>query len=344
MTHQNDTPLHCGYRLPAEWEPHAATWLAWPHNRETWPGKFDQALQQFERFARTIAELEPLHVLAGSDAVMRSAESWLGRLNHVTLHDIPTDDAWIRDFGPIFVTSPTEPLAVVDWQYNAWGNKYPPFDKDNAATGQIASRCELGRFEPGMVLEGGSADGNGQGIVMTTKSCLLNPNRNPHLRQADIEKHLRQYLCASQVIWLEGHIAGDDTDGHIDQLARFVGENTVVVAHEDDEHDENFGPLQSMLCQLQRTCLPDDLPLTIVQLPMPAPVRFNQTRLPASYANFYIANSAVIVPQFDDPADDRACDILQELFPNRDVIALPCVDLLWGLGAFHCLSQQQPAS
>lgn len=342
----NATPTQLGYRWPAEWEPHAATWLAWPHNRDTWPGKFDVVPPQFARFVRTLAEFEPAHVLAGGEAVMAQAKSLVGDVTNVTLHDIETNDAWCRDHGPTFLVGPPDaPPALVDWKHNAWGGKYPPFDKDNAVPGKIATLLGRQRFDPGIVLEGGAIEGNGHGLVLTTQSCLLNPNRNGPISRERMERYLADYLGAEKVLWLSaGAIAGDDTDGHIDQLARFVNPCTIVAVREDNPDDENYEPLQACFGELADMTDQHGKPLTVIPLPLPKPLYVNNQRLPASYANFYIANNVVIVPQFDDPADAAALAMLAELIPDRQVIGLPAADLAWGLGAFHCLSQQQAAT
>ena len=340
------TPAELGYRWPAEWEPHQATWLAWPHNQETWPGHFEPIRPQMARFVRAIADVEPVHVLAGGDSVMHSARLWVGDHPRVRLHAICTNDAWCRDYGPIFLqpTGQAAP-ALIDWGYNAWGNKYPPFDYDNAVPKQIAKWTGHDRFCPGIVLEGGSIEGNGSGLLLTTEQCLLNPNRNPGRSRQQIEQVLHDYLGVRKTIWLNGgEMAGDDTDGHIDQLARFVDPQTVVVAVEEDPSDENYGPLQENYVLLQTATDLQGRRLQVVPLPMPRPKFQDGQRLPASYCNFYVANGICVVPQFDDSADAEAVAILQSLLPERRVIGLPALDLVFGLGAFHCLSQQQPRS
>lgn len=337
-------PAALGYRWPAEWEPHAATWVAWPHNPETWPDKYEPVPEQFTHFVRTLARFEPVRVLAGGGQVMADAQSHLGDLPQVTLLDIETDDAWCRDHGPIFLAKPGAPPAIVDWQYNAWGGKYPPFDKDNAVPRRIAAALQLRRFASDMVLEGGAIEGNGAGTVLTTASCLLNPNRNPQRTRAELESALIDYLGAQQILWLaRGELAGDDTDGHIDQLARFVDATTLIAAWEDDPHDPNHAPLRANFEQLQSMTDQDGEPLTIAKLPLPRPKFHEGQRLPASYCNFYLANGCALVPQFDDPADAAAVEILKQLLPDRQVIGLPSLDLVWGLGSFHCLTQQEPA-
>jgi agmatine deiminase len=340
------TPALLGYRWPAEWEPHQATWLAWPHKSDSWPGHFDPVRPQMAKFVRAIADFEPVHLLAGGDTVMHSARMWVGDHPHVTLHDISTDDAWCRDYGPIFLQSTADtPPALIDWQYDAWGGKYPPFDQDNAVPQRIAKLTGYQRFVSEMVLEGGSIEGNGAGLLLTTEQCLLNSNRNPGQDRQQLERMLHDYLGVQQVIWLiGGEMAGDDTDGHIDQLARFVDPETVVVAVEDDPNDENYGPLQQNYVFLQTATDLRGRHLKVVPLPMPRAKFQCGQRLPASYCNFYLANGVCAVPQFDDPADQEAVEILKNLLPDRKVLGLPALDLVFGLGAFHCLSQQQPRS
>jgi agmatine deiminase len=286
-------------------------------------------------------------VLAGTDAVLAQARAMVGHLDGVVLHDIPTNDAWVRDYGPTFLAGPHPgQVSLIDWEFNAWGGKYPPWHLDNRVPQQLAQRLQLMRFAPGMVLEGGSIDGNGGGALLTTESCLLDPRRNPGLSREDIERTLREFCCVSDIIWLVGGpLAGDDTDGHVDQLARFVGPQHIVVAVTDDPADVNYGPLQANLRRLQdaQRQWPGES-LRITPLPLPGPVLIDGQRVPASYCNFYIANGCVLMPCFEDPADDVARAILQPLFPDRQVIGLPAREIIWGLGAFHCLTQQQPAA
>jgi len=275
---------------------------------------------------------------------MAEARAMLGPLANVTLHDIATNDAWIRDYGPTFLAGPPHaPGAVVDWAYNAWGGKYPPFDLDCLAGERIAEAAGRRRFSPGMVLEGGAIDTNGRGTILAAATCLLNPNRNPQLSAGEVERYLADYLAGEHVVWLEAGIAGDDTDGHVDQFARFVGPSTVVAASEEDPTDENYAALEANYARLTRTTDQAGRPLEVVALPMPRPVCHAGTRLPASYVNFYLANGLVVVPQFGDPADGRACEILSRLFPDRRVYGLPAADLVGGLGAYHCITQQEPA-
>jgi agmatine deiminase len=256
----------------------------------------------------------------------------------------PTNDAWCRDHGPAFIINQaTNQKAVVDWGYNAWGGKYPPFDLDDVVPTRIAKEFNLPLFTPDIVMEGGSVEFNGAGTIMTTTACLLNKNRNPHLTKEQIETYLKEFYGQEQVLWLGDGIVGDDTDGHIDDITRFINENTVLTVVEEDPTDENYEILQENLATLRSFRLLNGEPLHIIELPMPAPVIYDETRLPASYANFYIANDVVVVPIFNDKNDQRALDIIQGCFPTRKVIGINSVDIIWGLGSFHCLSQQEPA-
>ncbi|HZN32299.1 MAG TPA: agmatine deiminase family protein, partial [Pirellulaceae bacterium] len=297
-------PSQLGYRWPAEWEPQASVWLSWPRNRNSWPNHFEPVPGEFAQFVRLLADYEPVNILAGGREVMEQARSLVGDLKNVTLHDIPTNDAWCRDHGPTFLSSPHAPRegdisrgematmpALVDWEYNAWGGKYPPFDLDNQVPAKIAALQGRRRFSPGIILEGGAIDGNGAGTILTTESCLLNPNRNPQLGRADVESLLRDYLAAQKILWLTGgEIAGDDTDGHIDQIARFVGPRTVVVSICDDEGDENFEPSQQNWRELQSLTDQEGRPLELVPLRLPRALFCDGQRLPAGYCNFLIAN------------------------------------------------------
>lgn len=338
------TPRSLGYRWPAEWEPHAATWLSWPQKPETWPGKFEPIPAVWAELVRTLAEFEPVHICAGGETVMRQARELVGSVPNVVLHDIATNDVWARDHGPMFLASPAgQAPALVDWEYNAWGGKYPPFDLDNAVPAQVAEFTGHTRFTPGIILEGGAVDGNGEGTILTTEPCLLNPNRNPQLARADVERYLADYACAKKVLWLAGGIVGDDTDGHIDELARFVGPTTVVCARESDPQDENYEPLEENYRKLLAMSDAQGRPLEVIPIPMPRALYYDDQRLPACYMNFYIANGVVVVPVFNDPADQVAIATLAQLFPGRQIRGLYAVDLVWGLGAYHCITQQQPA-
>lgn len=292
----------------------------------------------------TIAEVETVHVLAGGEEVMKTAERLVGGRKNVILHDIPTNDAWARDHGPTFLSgTPELPPALVDWEYNAWGGKYPPFDRDNLVPRQVAEITGRLRYATGVVLEGGAIDGDGEGTVLTTASCLLNPNRNPDMTRDRMEQLLADYLGASAVVWLpRGELAGDDTDGHIDQLARFVAPATVVAAVAGDSSDENHEPLAENLSYLRSQQDARGRALEVIPLPLPSPKYFDGQRLPAGYCNFYIAKGLVLVPQFEDQADDRAVNILREAMTGHEIRGLPSLHLVWGLGSFHCLTQQEP--
>lgn len=343
------TPAELGYRWPAEWEPQASVWLSWPRNPATWPDHFEPVPDEFALFVRMIAEYEPVNVLAGGADVMAQAKALVGNLKNVILHDIATNDSWCRDHGPTFLSRAPNPESrdpsLVDWEYNAWGGKYPPFDLDNEVPRKIAEIQGRQRFVPGIILEGGAIDGNGQGCVLTTESCLLNPNRNPQLSREQVEGYLRDYLAVKKVLWLKGgEIAGDDTDGHIDQIARFVSPTTIVVSSCDDTSDDNYEPTQQNIRELRQLTDTNEKPFEIVPLKLPRAMFCDGQRLPAGYCNFLIVNGAVIVPAFGDPADEQAVRTLQPLFPGRDVRLCPSLNLVWGLGSFHCLSQQEPVA
>src|SRR5881296_2280436 len=340
------TPAQLGYRMPAEWEPHAATWLSWPRREGiSFPDSFDDVLPTLREMVAALIESEPVCINVINGAHEAEARAVLDVLPQegITYYRIPTNEPWCRDHGPIFLTRNANPkLAVVDWDYNAWGNKYPPFDLDEVAPTRVAEILDVPVFYPGMILEGGAIDVNGAGALLTTESCLLNKNRNPSLSRDEIEQRLRDYLGVRDILWLGDGIAGDDTDGHIDDLARFVSEKTVVTAVEENRGDENYEPLQENLARLQAMKI-NDRAIEVITLPMPKKIMREGLRMPATYANFYIANSCVLVPTFADPADEAALSILRESFPNRRVIGIDCRELIWGLGAFHCLTQQQPA-
>jgi len=343
------TPTALGYRMPAEWEPHEATWLSWPRPDGI---SFPDA---YEKVVPTLAAM--VHALAGSEkvcinvcdaeheALVRSHLAKAhARSEHVSFFHIPINEPWCRDHGPIFITRKEEPqLAIIDWGYNAWGWKYPPFDFDDAVPTRVAEQLGLPLFVPSMILEGGSIDVNGAGTLLTTKSCLLNPNRNPELKQKEIEQQLCDHLGVKKILWLGDGIEGDDTDGHIDDITRFVGPDAVVTVVEEDEDDANYDPLQANLELLHTMKTHDGEDLEIHTLPMPHKIARDGQRLPASYANFYIANRVVLLPVFKDAHDKWAVAVLQKLFPTRKVVPIDCRELIWGLGAFHCLTQQQPA-
>jgi agmatine deiminase len=343
------SPAALGYRMPAEWAPHRGTWLSWPHKEESWPGKFAPVPGIFTRMVAELAPHEEVHVNVLDEAMAAEVRGRLRQagvpLDQVFLHRNPTNDAWCRDHGPIFIQRGSGgwvEQAVVDWGYNAWGGKYPPFELDDEIPVRVAEEFGLPLFQPGIVMEGGSIDVNGRGTLLTTEACLLNPNRNPRLGREDIERHLRDYLGVTHLLWLGDGIAGDDTDGHVDDLTRFVDERTVVTVVEEDPYDENFKALAENLERLRTMTDQDGRPLRVVELPMPRALHHEEQRLPASYANFYIANGVVLLPTYDPERDEQARATLQELFPTRRVVGIDCTDLVWGLGAFHCVSQQWP--
>ena len=343
---RDKTPSALGYRMPAEWEPHAATWLSWPRREGiSFPDSYDRVLPVLRTMVAALLESEPVNINVCNGAHEAEARSALEGLPYerLTFHLIPTDEPWCRDHGPIFLTRREEPrLAVVDWDYNAWGGKYPPYALDDAVPTRVAEKLGLPVFYPRMILEGGSIDVNGTGALLTTESCLLNPNRNPQLSREEIAQRLRDFLGVQEILWLGDGIEGDDTDGHIDDLTRFISERAVVTVVEDDPTDANYGPLRDNLERLRGLRIGGES-LEIAALPMPGKIVREDLRLPASYANFYIANQCVLLPTFDDPNDSKAIEVLQALFPTRRIVAIDSRELIWGLGAFHCLTQQQPA-
>jgi agmatine deiminase len=346
-----DTPFAHGYAMPAEWQRHTATWLAWPHNRDTWPHQLAQVQTICGQIIAALHGHELVNLLvndADMAAQVRCAlQTQQVPTEHVTLHHYPTADAWLRDSGPTFLTAATDTtsgLALVDWHFNAWGGKYPELQVDDALPSWLAAVYGLPRYRPDIVLEGGSIDVNGRGTCLTTEQCLLHPNRNPHLQRADLEDYLHEYLGVRHVIWLGEGITGDDTDGHVDDIVRFVDATTVVCALADGPHDRNSAVLRDNYQRLQTATDQDGQPLRVIPLPMPDPVLADHEPLPASYANFYIANGVVLVPTYDCPQDQQALDILHRLFPQRHVLGIPCTPLVWGLGAIHCITQQQPAT
>ncbi|HCD50985.1 MAG TPA: agmatine deiminase [Balneolaceae bacterium] len=340
-------PAELGFSFPAEWAPHDATWLSWPHNPNTWPGKIEKIYPAYCQFIKLVSEGEKVKINVADRKMAEDAARMIAGLGtdmkQIFFYENPTNDAWCRDHGPAFLLNKDNgDKMIVDWGYNAWGGKYPPYDLDDVIPTRIAEQEGLKVAHPGIVMEGGSVEFNGNGTLMTTTSCLLNPNRNPDLSKEEIEDHLRKYYGVEHILWLGDGIVGDDTDGHIDDITRFVNESTVLTVIEDKVDDENYLPLQENLRSLKK-CTIDGAPLTIIELPMPGAVYYQGQRLPASYANFYISNKYVIVPVFDDPNDDRALDIIQGCFPDREVVGINSVDIIWGLGSFHCLSQQEPS-
>lgn len=343
------TPKEQGYFFPAEFAPHLATWLSWPHKEASWPGKIESIYKPYARFVKELTKGELVRINVNNEAMRQSAAEILTRedvdLTKVEFFLHPTNDAWCRDHGPAFLINrdAKHQKMIVDWGYNAWGNKYPPYELDDVIPTLIAKHFGLPVVNPGIVMEGGSVEFNGEGTVLTSTACLLNPNRNPHLNQAQIENYLNQFYGTDQVLWVDEGIIGDDTDGHIDDTVRFVNADTVVTVVEENRNDENYALLQHNLEQLKSMRLLNGKQLNIIELPMPDAVVYEDQRLPASYANFYIANKSVIVPTFRcESKDTKALEILQSCFPDREVVGIDSTDIIWGLGSFHCLSQQEP--
>lgn len=341
-----NTPASQGYRMPAEWERHEATWLTWPKpDGISFPGNYVKVLPVFARMVRELGESEEVRIIVDDAEGERQALEVIGKkgASHVRFFHIPSNEPWCRDHGPTFLKRDGDrALALVDWGFNAWGFKYPPFDLDDTIPERIAGVLGIPYYTPDMVLEGGSIDVNGEGALLTTESCLLNPNRNPEMTRGQIEGMLCAYLGVSEVLWLGDGISGDDTDGHVDDLSRFVSADTVVTSIEENDDDENYAALRDNLARLQEMRAGGE-DLKVVMLPMPSKILREGLRLPASYANFYIANTVVLMPSYADPNDKWAATILQNAFPDRRIVPIDCCELVWGLGAFHCLTQQQPA-
>lgn len=344
------TPKALEFRMPAEWEPHQATWLSWPKDPVTWPDRVPQAQEVFAQMIEALSLGEKVHLLVddaqAEQEVRKKLQEKKPVWENMSFHQLPTVDSWIRDYGPNFLVGSGEnagKLAYNDWIFNAWGGKYESLMADDAIPKKLESFLHLPRFETGIVLEGGSIDVNGKGSLLTTEQCLLNKNRNPQLSQEEIEGYLKNFLGVEQILWLGEGIAGDDTDGHVDDITRFVAADKIVTVLEADPADENHRPLQENLKRLQAMRDLQGRPFKIATLPMPGPVYSDEGRLPASYGNFYIANSVVLVPIFGHQNDVRALEVLRQLFPSRRVYGIRCEDLVWGMGAIHCVTQQQPA-
>ena len=344
------TPRELGYEMPPEWAPHRGTWLSWPHKEASWPDKFEPVPAIFAEMVAHLAPREEVHInVNGPDAEAEVRTLLQARHvppSRVFFHHNPTNDAWCRDHGPIFVqreSGGSREELILDWGYNAWGNKYPPYDHDDVIPTRVGAEFHIPVVHPGIVMEGGSLDVNGAGSLITTEACLLNPNRNPELSRDQIEQHLKDYLGVRHILWLGDGIVGDDTDGHVDDLTRFTDPHTVVTVVEQDPADENYRPLMENLERLRSMKDQDGRPLRVVTLPMPNPLYQGDQRLPASYANFYIANGVVLLPTYRSPGDEIARQTLQDLFPDRRVIGVDCTDLVWGLGAIHCVTQQWPS-
>ena len=346
-------PFELGFRMPAEWETHSATWLAWPHEKTDWPGKFAPIPWVYADIVRNLSQVERVRILVGDAGAERSVRRILkqagANLSAVDFFHVSTNRGWIRDFGPIFVGNSKGETAVTNWHFNAWA-KYDDWKKDDAANSKLATKLKWNMWDPEyrrrrVVLEGGSIEVNGLGTMLTTEECLLSSvqARNPGLSRNDLSQIFRRYLGVTRVLWLKKGIAGDDTHGHIDDLARFVNPDTVIISVEDDPSEVNYQPLQENLALLREMKDQDARALRVETLPMPDPIYFDGQRLPASYANFYIANQMVLVPTFNDPHDALALTKLAELFSDRKVIGIACLDLVLGLGTIHCMTQQEPA-
>ena len=345
---QQLTPVRAGFRMPAEWEPQSAIWLSWPHNHATWPGRFRPIPYVFARIVATISRFEAVRINAATALQPRAKRLCAAAgadMTKVTFFNHPTNDAWCRDHGPIFIKNDrTGEVAVTDWVHNAWGGKYPPYDLDNNIPPKIAARLKLRRFENNLVLEGGSIDVNGRGLLLTSEQCLLNKNRNPHLTRTQIEQHLKDYLGVRQVLWVGEGIEGDDTDGHIDDITRFFKPDGFITCIEANRHDPNHHLLAANLERLRGFRTPAGGKFDLVPLPLPKPFGFKGQQVLASYANFLIINGAVLVPTFRQKKNDAtACGIIGDCFPGREIIPIDCYDLIWGLGTLHCISQQQPS-
>ena len=346
-------PRDLGYRMPAEWERHTATWLVWPQNRSDWPGKFSPIAWVYAEIVRRLSASDTVNMVVENDTVEARATRVLRKsgvsLDRIRFHRWPTNRGWTRDSGPIFVRTDAA-VAVTDWAFNAWA-KYDDWSLDDRLPARVAEHMGVRRWAPThgdrhIVLEGGAIDGNGSGVLLATEECLLSDiqRRNPGFERRDWERAFCDYLGIDKTIWLGKGIAGDDTHGHVDDIARFIASDTIVTAVEPNPADPNHEPLCENLARLRSATDADGRAFRIIELPMPAPVVFHGRRLPASYANFYIGNGAVLVPTFNDPNDRIALNILAEQFPNRQVVGIYSRDLLWGLGAIHCMTQQQPAT
>ena len=342
------TPKSLGFHFPAEFAKHDAMWLSWPHKEESWPGKIASIYPSYTEFIKMVALTEKVCINVVDEKMKNSAIKMLhlagANMDQVQFFMHPTNDAWCRDHGPSFlINKNTNSKAIIDWNINAWGGKYPPYDLDDVIPTKIAQALQLPFFNPGIIMEGGSVDFNGAGAVLTSKCCLLNPNRNPHLNQEQIEQYLMDYYGVDQVLWVSEGIVGDDTDGHIDDTVRFVNEDTVVTVVEENVLSENYDLLQQNLKELKAMRLLNGKALNVIELPMPANVIYEGQMLPASYANFYISNGHVIVPTYKCAQDDKAMQIIQSCFTDRQVVGIDSTDIIWGLGSFHCLSQQEPS-
>lgn len=348
-----EIPIDLGYQMPAEWHPHAGTLLHWPTNRETWPGvRLERVERVYLDIIDALHKFEPIHLLVPDEGYREKVVSLLSTrsvdIDRIIFHIRPTNDVWARDCGPVFVRREQygrDEFAITDWEYNAWGEKYLPYEDDNKIPEYFAEKFELSLFKPGMVLEGGSIEVNGKGVLLTTETVLLNENRNPELSKKQIEERLTDYLGIEKIIWLKKGLAGDDTDGHIDDLSRFLNPGTILTMIVDDPNDINYEALEMNLEILEQARDSSGHAFSIETLPLPQTKIEGTTvdgseYVPASYANFYIANGVILVPIYDVRYDEQALDLFREYFPNREVIGIPCADLVWGQGSIHCITQQ----
>jgi agmatine deiminase len=334
------------HRWPAEWEAQSATWLAWPHNLDTWPGFFEPVPDLYANWIREISKVQPVHLVTGPGGARANAHRLLRDARNVTLHDWPTNDVWIRDYGPTFVKRISDDQLVgIDWNYNAWGGKYPPFDDDARIAEKICGYLGCRRSQSPIFCEGGALETDGQGTLLSTSNCLLNPSRNPGWTRGMIEQELMGQLGVTAIIWVDGGgLCGDDTDGHIDQLARFVSPGVVVAAVSSVQSDQNWEGLQKNIEILKASRDANGKEIEIHSLPTPPPRFVGSQRVPESYCNFLFLNDSIIVPTFRSPeTDSYAIDLFGRLLPSKQIIPLDAFDLVLGLGAFHCASQQQPA-
>ncbi|MBK6977714.1 MAG: agmatine deiminase family protein [Cytophagaceae bacterium] len=342
-------PKEKNFYFPAEWHPHIATWLTYPVNIDTWEDRLPKVLPYYFEFIKTLAKSEKVRINLDKSRYMEGFISNLEKFKvpeeSIEIYDHPSNDSWCRDHGPGFlINRQNTDRLIIDWEYNAWGGKYPPFNDDNAIPKKISKAINVDYVSPGIIMEGGSVEFNDAGTILTSKSCLLNKNRNPHLNQSQIEEYLINYYGADQILWIEDGIVGDDTDGHIDDTVRFVNTNTVITMVEPKTGDDNHHLLKENLELLKKMRLQNGEKLNIVEIEMPEPVYDSGLRLPASYANFYISNQNVIVPTFRSKNDDKALKIIESCFPDRKITGIDSTEIIWGLGSFHCLSQQEPKS
>lgn len=338
------SPATLGYRMPAEWEKHAGTWLSWPYNPITWEGHLEGAEEAFTQIIAALTPHEKVHLLVPNKDVEARAIKKIGKAENgnLEMYEIESGDVWIRDYGPIFLKKEREgksEVAFAKFEYNAYGNKYEDLLIGNEVPNKMPLQ-DYKRFDAGIVLEGGSIDVNGTGSLITTESCLLSPDRNPDLKKEEIEQKLRDFLGVTNILWLSAGIEGDDTTGHVDDLTRFVGKNTVLTVVEENKKDANYVPLQENLKRLREMKDEDGTPLSVLTVPMPKAFMVEDRRMAASYANFYIANGVVLVPTYNQVSDTEALRVLGGCFPERKVIGIDCRELIWGYGSIHCASQQ----